>query len=53
MKVLKFGGTSLGTPENIRKVKKIILQQSLPCIVFVSAFQCVTDYLLRCSALAS
>jgi len=53
MKVLKFGGTSLGTPENIRKVKKIILQQSLPCIVVVSAFQGVTDDLLRCAALAA
>jgi len=53
MKVLKFGGTSVGTPENIRKVKKIIQHQTLPCIVVVSAFQGVTDDLLGCSMLAA
>jgi len=38
MKVLKFGGSSLGTPERIRGVKEIIKGQPLPCIVVVSAF---------------
>ncbi len=45
MKVLKFGGTSVGTPERIRDVKKIIESKSSPCIVVISAFQGVTDEL--------
>ncbi len=46
MKVLKFGGSSVGTPESIRKVTRIIKSQPLPCIVVVSAFQEVTEDLL-------
>ncbi|NLN30136.1 MAG: bifunctional aspartate kinase/homoserine dehydrogenase I [Bacteroidales bacterium] len=53
MKVLKFGGSSLGTPESIRKVKEIIRRNSLPCIVVVSAFEGVTDHLSRIAELAS
>lgn len=53
MKVLKFGGSSLGTPERIRNVNKIINAESLPCVVVVSAFEDVTDSLKRCSELAS
>jgi aspartokinase/homoserine dehydrogenase 1 len=53
MKVLKFGGSSVGTPESIRRVKKIIKKQPLPCIVVVSAFQEVTDDLLLSATLAS
>ncbi len=53
MKVLKFGGSSLGTPERIRGVKEIIKVQPLPCIVVVSAFEGVTDNLLRIAELAS
>lgn len=53
MKVLKFGGTSVGSPERIRGVKKIIESQSTPCIVVVSAFQGVTDDLKHLSELAS
>ncbi len=53
MKVLKFGGSSLGTPERIRKVKEIIRQNSLPCIVVVSAFEGVTDHLSRIAEFAS
>ncbi len=45
MKVLKFGGTSVGTPERIRGVKKIIESQESPCLVVISAFQGVTDEL--------
>lgn len=45
MKVLKFGGSSVGTPDRIRGVKKIIGSQQFPCIVVVSAFQDVTDNL--------
>lgn len=53
MKVLKFGGSSLGTPERIKGVKDIIKSKSLPCIVVVSAFEGVTDELLNISMLAS
>ena len=53
MKVLKFGGSSIGNPDRIRSVKKIVESQSLPCIVVVSAFQGVTDQLSQISQLAS
>jgi len=55
MKVLKFGGTSVGSPENIRKVGDILLKQSgdQACIVVVSAMGGVTDLLIRCSNLAA
>lgn len=53
MKVLKFGGTSVGSPERIRGIKKIIESQSSPCVVIVSAFQGVTDELKHISELAS
>ena len=53
MKVLKFGGSSIGTPERIRSVKKIIEAESLPCVAVVSAFEGVTDSLKKTSELAS
>jgi aspartokinase/homoserine dehydrogenase 1 len=53
MKVLKFGGTSVGSPERIRGVKKIIQSQSSPCVIVVSAFQGITDELKQISELAS
>ena len=53
MKVLKFGGSSLGTPERIRGVRGIIKAHPLPCIVVVSAFEGVTDQLFRIAELAS
>jgi len=53
MKVIKFGGSSLGTPERIRGVREIISVQTLPCIVVVSAFEGVTDSLSRLADLAS
>lgn len=55
MKILKFGGTSVGTPENIIRVAHII-QESLrtdPDIsVVVSAFSGVTNDLIDMSQLA-
>ena len=39
MKVLKFGGSSVGTPDRIRVVKQIVEAQTLPCVVVVSAFR--------------
>ncbi|MBN2633154.1 MAG: bifunctional aspartate kinase/homoserine dehydrogenase I [Bacteroidales bacterium] len=53
MKVLKFGGSSVGTPERIREVRQIVLRQELPCIVVVSAFQSVTDQLQAIAHLAA
>jgi aspartokinase/homoserine dehydrogenase 1 len=53
MKVLKFGGTSVGSPERIREVKKIIESQISPCVIVVSAFQGITDELKQVSELAS
>ena len=53
MKVLKFGGTSVGSPERIRGVKKIIETQNSPCVIVVSAFQGITDELKQVSELAS
>jgi len=44
MKVLKFGGSSIGNAERIREARKIIESQS-PCIVVVSAIENVTDRL--------
>jgi aspartokinase/homoserine dehydrogenase 1 len=53
MKVLKFGGSSVGSPERIKGVKKIIESQSSPCVVVISAFQGITDELKLISELAS
>ncbi|MEA5044302.1 MAG: bifunctional aspartate kinase/homoserine dehydrogenase I [Petrimonas sp.] len=46
MKVMKFGGTSAGTPENMLLVKNIIESEKEPVIVVVSALGGVTDRLL-------
>lgn len=53
MKVLKFGGSSVGTPERIRVVKKIIESASFPAVVVISAFHGVTDQLNQVSLSAS
>lgn len=52
MKVLKFGGSSVGTPACILKVKSIVESQVEPSIIVVSAFQGVTDQLIKVSKLA-
>jgi aspartokinase/homoserine dehydrogenase 1 len=52
MKVLKFGGSSVGSPDRIIGVKKIIEAQSEPCIVVISAFQGITDQLEKISGMA-
>jgi aspartokinase/homoserine dehydrogenase 1 len=53
MKVLKFGGTSVGSPDRIRGVKRIIESQDVPCIIVVSAFRGITDQLKQISEFAS
>ncbi|MFD0797152.1 bifunctional aspartate kinase/homoserine dehydrogenase I [Maribacter chungangensis] len=47
MLVLKFGGTSVATPENIDKIKNIITGYTDRIIVVVSAFGGVTDQLIN------
>lgn len=53
MKVLKFGGTSVGTPESLRSVRAIVTSQSEPCIVTVSALGGLTDRLIATAEMAA
>ncbi|MDR1645493.1 MAG: bifunctional aspartate kinase/homoserine dehydrogenase I [Tannerellaceae bacterium] len=53
MKVLKFGGTSVGSVESILNVKKIVEAAGEPVVVVVSALGGITDHLLAMSTLAS
>lgn len=46
MKVLKFGGTSVGTVESLLNVKRIVESNSEPEIVVVSALGGLTDQLI-------
>ena len=52
MKVLKFGGTSVGSAESILNVKKIVESQKEPVIVVVSALGGITDKLIKTSQMA-
>ena len=52
MKVLKFGGTSVGSADSILSVKKIVERQTEPVIVVVSAFGGITDKLIKTSQMA-
>lgn len=53
MKVLKFGGTSVGTPESLRSVKRIVENSDEQLIVVVSALGGITDQLINTARLAS
>ncbi len=53
MKVLKFGGTSVGTVESLRNVKSIVEGQTEPVIVVVSALGGITDQLINTARLAA
>ena len=52
MKVLKFGGTSVGTVESLSSVKKIVEGCNEPVIVVVSALGGITDQLINTAKLA-
>ena len=52
MKVLKFGGTSVGSVDSIHQIQHIISQQTDDCIVVVSALGGVTDLLLKAAHMA-
>ena len=53
MKVLKFGGTSVGNADNIRKVKSIVDSQTGDIIVVVSALGGITDKILTAAKAAA
>ncbi|WP_289644748.1 bifunctional aspartate kinase/homoserine dehydrogenase I [Maribacter aestuarii] len=53
MRVLKFGGSSVASPENIVKIKNIIADYDDTIVVVVSAFGGITDELLAAGALAA
>lgn len=53
MKVLKFGGTSVGTVQSLLNVKQIVASQSQPVIVVVSALGGVTNQLIDMTRMAS
>ncbi|MBD5244580.1 MAG: bifunctional aspartate kinase/homoserine dehydrogenase I [Barnesiella sp.] len=46
MRVLKFGGTSVGTVRSLQSVKSIVEQRETPTIIVVSALGGVTDLLI-------
>ncbi len=46
MKILKFGGTSVGSVENVRRIGEIVLNQQDKIVVVVSALGGITDQLL-------
>ena len=52
MNVLKFGGTSVGTPQSLAHVKKIVEGRTEPVIVVVSALGGVTDMLINAAKAA-
>jgi aspartokinase/homoserine dehydrogenase 1 len=54
MRILKFGGSSVASPDRIVNVGRIVLDAAAgaPAVVVVSAFQGVTNDLLECARLA-
>lgn len=53
MRVLKFGGTSVGKPESLTNVKKIVEAAQEPVVVIVSALGGITDMLIACAKMAA
>jgi aspartokinase/homoserine dehydrogenase 1 len=53
MKVMKFGGTSVGTIESLRNVKAIVESCDEPVVVVVSALGGITDQLIATARLAA
>lgn len=49
MKVMKFGGTSVGSPENIKHVASLITESGEPTFVVLSAMSGTTNTLLEIS----
>jgi bifunctional aspartokinase / homoserine dehydrogenase 1 len=53
MKVLKFGGSSVGSPEIIKKVVEIAEGEKKSCVIVVSAFKGITDQIISTSEMAN
>ena len=53
MKVMKFGGTSVGSVDSILSVKRIVESAGEPVIVVVSALGGITDKLINTSKMAA
>lgn len=53
MKVMKFGGTSVGSVSSVLNVKRIVEAETEPVIVVVSALGGITDQLIQTSLIAS
>ncbi|MCQ2224397.1 MAG: bifunctional aspartate kinase/homoserine dehydrogenase I [Paludibacteraceae bacterium] len=53
MKVLKFGGASVGSIKNLQQVKKIVEGVDEPVVIVVSAVENVTDMLVEATTLAA
>ncbi|MCC8188616.1 MAG: bifunctional aspartate kinase/homoserine dehydrogenase I [Bacteroides sp.] len=53
MKVMKFGGTSVGSVNSILNVKKIVESATEPVVVVVSALGGITDQMIATSRLAA
>ncbi len=53
MKVLKFGGTSVGSATGIRNLKRIVEGQSRPSVIVVSALGGITDLLITTAKTAA
>ena len=53
MKVLKFGGTSVGSVDSIANVKRIVEDSEEQVIVVVSALGGITDMLISTARMAS
>lgn len=53
MKVLKFGGASVGSIKNLQQVKRIVEGVNEPVVIVVSAVENVTDMLVEATTLAA
>ena len=49
MKVMKFGGTSVGKPERMRQVSELITRDGQPTLVVLSALSGTTNSLVDIS----
>ena len=50
MKIMKFGGTSVGKPERMRQVYELITKDAEPKIVVLSALSGTTNALVEISS---
>ena len=49
MKVMKFGGTSVGTPQRMKEVTKLVTRSGEPVFVVLSAMSGTTNSLVEIS----